>query len=366
MHTYQILKVVFRCFLGFAAIAFGWGPALEARVLMSVADIAEIATPSVVNIRTTQYTPNKDPNLDLYQFFLNGRIPQNVTTHSVGSGVLINKQGHILTNYHVIESAASIEILLAKNKRKYQAKVVGSDPKTDLALLKIEANTLLKPIDMGNSDAIRIGDVVIAIGNPFGYSHTVTSGIISAKGRVLGSGPYDNFLQTDAQIHPGNSGGPLIDARGRLVGINTAVSEEGAGLGFAIPVNLARDVMKDLLAFGKARRPWLGIVGKNILSQDDIEAGGPVISGVHGVIVSNLIVEAPAHKAGVKIGDIITTTDNKKIVDMNQLQRHIALKGNNDRVRLKIYRRGKGYLTTTATLEETPKAEDLPQERDIF
>lgn len=338
----------------------------DGRVLMSVADIAEQAVMGVVNIRTIQYVPNKDPNLDLYQFFMNGRIPQNQATHAVGSGVLIDKRGHILTNYHVIEGASAIEVLLAKGKQKYRAKVVGSDPKTDLALLKIEANVQLVPIDFGDSDAIRIGDVVVAVGNPFGYSHTVTSGIISAKGRVLGSGPYDNFLQTDASIHPGNSGGPLIDARGRLIGINTAVSSEGAGIGFAIPINLAKDVMKDLLAYGKARRPWLGIVGKNILSQDDIDAGGPVISGVSGIIVSNLIIDAPANKAGLKIGDIVTTADQEKILDLNQLQRFLIRKGSGDRVKLKVYRRGKGYLYATIVLEETPKADDLPQEKDLF
>lgn len=340
--------------------------ALQARVLMSVADIAEHAVEGVVNIRTVQYVPNKDPNLDLYQFFMNGRIPQNQPNHAIGSGVLIDKRGHILTNNHVIENATAIDILLAKSKQKYRAKVVGTDPKTDLALLKIEANIPLQPIDMGDSDAIRIGDVVVAVGNPFGYSHTVTSGIISAKGRVLGSGPYDNFLQTDASIHPGNSGGPLIDARGRLVGINTAVSDEGAGIGFAIPINLAKTVMKDLLAYGKTRRPWLGIVGKNILSPEDIEAGGPLISGVTGIIVSNLIVEAPANKAGIKIGDIITMADQEKILDLNQFQRLLAKKGLGSRVRLKIYRRGKGYLFATVAMEETPKTEDLPQEKDLF
>ena len=338
----------------------------HARALISVADVAEQAVKGVVNIRTTQYIPNKDPNLDLYQFFMNGRIPQNQATHSVGSGAIIDRKGRILTNYHVIEHASSIEILLSTGKQKHRAKVIGTDPKTDLALLQIDANIPFVPLDLGDSDALRIGDAVLAIGNPFGYSHTVTSGIISAKGRVLGSGPYDNFLQTDASIHPGNSGGPLIDTRGRLIGINTAVSNEGAGIGFAIPINLAKDVVKELIAYGKTRRPWLGIVGKNILSQDDIEAGGPVISGVTGIIVSNLIVDAPANKAGLRIGDVVMMADKENILDLNQLQRFLLHKGTGDRVKLKVYRRGKGYLYPTITLEETPKTQDLPQERDLF
>lgn len=342
------------------------GEAASARTLMSVADVAEQAVKGVVNIRTTQYVPNKDPNLDLYQFFLNGRIPQNQATHSVGSGAIIDRKGHILTNYHVIEGASSIDVLLSSGKQRLRTKIVGTDPKTDLALLQLDGNVSYVPLDLGDSDALRIGDAVIAIGNPFGYSHTVTSGIISAKGRVIGSGPYDNFLQTDASIHPGNSGGPLIDTRGRLVGINTAVSNEGAGIGFAIPINLAKEVVKELIAYGKTKRPWLGIVGKNILSQDDIEAGGPVVSGVTGIIVSNLIVDAPANKAGLRIGDIVMMADNEKILDLNQLQRFLLRKSTGSRVKLKIYRRGKGYLYATIALEETPKAQDLPQERDLF
>ena len=352
----------------FYCIASGWlvSDIATARTLMSVADIAEQSVKGVVNIRTTQYVPNKDPNLDLYQFFLNGRIPQNQATHSVGSGAIIDRKGHILTNYHVIEGASTIDVLLSTGKQRYHTKIVGTDPKTDLALLQLDGNVAYVPLDLGDSDALRIGDAVIAIGNPFGYSHTVTSGIISAKGRVIGSGPYDNFLQTDASIHPGNSGGPLIDMRGRLIGINTAVSNEGAGIGFAIPINLAKEVVKELMTYGKTKRPWLGIVGKNILSQDDIEAGGPVVSGVTGIIVSNLIVDAPANKAGLRIGDIVMMADNEKILDLNQLQRFLLRKTTGDRVKLKVYRRGKGYLYATIALEETPKAQDLPQERDLF
>lgn len=339
---------------------------VQARTLLSVADIAEQAILGVVNIRTTQYVPNKDPALDLYQYFLNGRAPLNQSTHAVGTGVIINKQGHVLTNAHVIENASVIEILLGKNKQKLRAKVLGVDPKTDLALLKLDGNAALSPLNLGDSDALRVGDVVIAIGNPFGYSHTVTSGIISAKGRVIGNGPYDNFLQTDAAIHPGNSGGPLLDTRGRVIGINTAVSSEGAGIGFAIPINLAKQVSRDLLAYGKAKRPWLGMVGKNILSSDDIEAGRGDDVGVYGVIVTNLVVDAPAHKAGLRIGDVVLTVDDQKITDLNQFQRVLVSKQPSGKVKLKIYRRSKGYLHATIPLEETPKAEELPQERDLF
>jgi serine protease Do len=336
------------------------------KVMLSFADVAEKAIPGVVNIRTTQYNPKKDPALDLYQFFLNGRPPTNLSTHAVGSGVVIDKKGYILTNAHVIEGASVIEVLLAQNKQKLTAKVIGNDLKTDLALLKITSNVSLVPLELGDSDALRVGDPIIAIGNPFGYSHTVTSGIISAKGRVIGNGPYDNFLQTDASIHPGNSGGPLLDVQGRVVGINTAVSEEGAGIGFAIPINLAKRVSADLTAYGKTRRPWLGMVGKNILSADEIASPSAGILGAYGVIVSNLIVNAPAQRAGLRIGDVVLSADGKKITDLNQLQRILLDKKLRASVKLKIYRKKKGYLIATIPLEETPKTEDLPQQRDLF
>ncbi len=337
----------------------------QAKVYESFADIAERAIPGVVNIRTTTYTANKDPSLDLYQFFLKGVIPRSASTHAVGSGVIIDNQGHILTNYHVVQGASVIEVLFAKTKRKVTAKVVGTDPKTDLALLSLTLPKDATPLDLGDSDSLRVGDVVLAIGNPFGYSHTVTSGIISAKGRVIGQGPYDDFLQTDAAIHPGNSGGPLLDIRGRVIGINTAVSSDGPGIGFATPINLAKVVTRDLVRYGKVKRPWIGIVGKNILSRDEIESSAE-LEGIYGVIISNLIVEGPAYKAGLKIGDLIMGFDKEKIADLNHLQRLMAGKEPTDQVRLKIYRRAKGFSYVNLSLTELPKSGDLPIEKDLF
>lgn len=353
-----------RCFA--AAIFFLLASHGEAKLLVSVSDIAEQSILGVVNIRTTSYIPKADPALDLYKFFLDGRIPTATSTHAVGSGVIIDKKGHILTNVHVIEGASVIEILFAKSKQKVRGKIIGTDPKTDLALLQVDGTLpTLNPLDLGDSDALRIGDAVIAVGNPFGFSHTVTSGIISAKGRVIGTGPYDNFLQTDASIHPGNSGGPLIDLRGRVIGINTAVSKEGQGIGFAIPINTAKDIVRDLLAYGKVRRPWLGMVGKNILSHDDIDTGIDP-TGVYGVIVANLVIDGPGYKAGIRIGDLIMTMDDTKLTDLNHFQRLLGSKSPADKIRIKLYRRGKGILHATINLEETPKAEDLPMEKDLF
>lgn len=343
--------------------ALPWG-ADGAAHLQSFADIAEDALPGVVNIRTTSYIRGKEEWLDPYQFFLHGMVPQARSTTSLGSGVIIDGRGNIVTNHHVIAGASVIEILFSDSKRKVRASVKGSDPKTDLAVLSL-GTPEGRPLDLGDSDSLRIGDVVLAIGNPFGFSHTVTSGIISAKGRVLGTGPYDNFLQTDAAIHPGNSGGPLIDTRGRVIGINTAVSSKGAGIGFAIPINLAKAVVRDLLRHGKVIRPWMGVVGKNILSRDDVESGADPV-GVYGVIVANLIVDGPAHKAGLAIGDLIVGIGDEKVLDLNHLQKMLSDQAPSDRVRLKIFRRGSSFKQLVVTLEEIPKHQDLPDEKDLF
>ena len=349
------------CILALLAAA----PSARGAVYTSFADVAERAIPGVVNIRTTIYNGNKDPSVDLYQFFLRGTLPRTAATHSVGSGLVIDAQGHILTNNHVVDGASVIEVLFAKSKRQVRAQVIGVDVKTDLALLQIQLPPGVVPLDLGDSDALRVGDLVLAIGNPFGYAHTVTSGIISAKGRVIGAGPYDDFLQTDAAIHPGNSGGPLIDIRGRVIGINTAISAEGPNIGFAIPINLARSIVKDLIRYGKVKRPYIGLVGKNILSSDEVETGDQRGS-VYGVIITNLIVDGPGHKAGLRIGDLIMGFDQEKVDDLNHLQRLMGGKEPTDRVRLKIFRRGKGFMNIGLGLEEFPKVNDLPIAKDLF
>jgi S1-C subfamily serine protease len=336
-----------------------------ARVLPTFADIVDRAKPGVVNIRTTTVVRHKEPRLDPYQFFLKERLPTISSSQSLGSGVIVDRQGHILTNFHVIQDATKIEVLFANMKKKITAEVVGSDPKTDLALLKVVLPAGLHPADLGDSESLRVGDIVLAIGNPFGYAHTVTSGIISATGRVIGTGPYDNFLQTDAPIHPGNSGGPLIDIRGRVIGINSAVDSDAHGIGFALPINLAKRVMQDLLKHGQVVRPFLGVVGRNILSADEVgDKFDPV--GVYGVLVSNLVVEGPAHLQGVKMGDLIMGIEQQKVTDLNLLQRKLGDYKPKDKIKIRFYRRGQGYFEKVITLGVTPKAEDLPKEKDLF
>lgn len=329
------------------------------------ADIAERAISGVVNIRTRSARSRSTGQLDIYEYFLGGKIPQQSST-SIGSGLIIDNQGHILTNNHVIEGATAIDVLFANNREKVRARVIGRDPKTDLALLQVSPKSAQTSLTLGNSDALRIGDPVLAIGNPLGFSHTVTSGIISAKGRVIGAGPYDNFLQTDAAIHPGNSGGPLIDMRGEVIGINTAVSSEGQGIGFAIPSNMAKIVIRDLQKYGKVRRAFLGVVGKNILSDEDLEDGRAKTGGVYGFLVTNLVVDGPAAKAGLRLGDLVVGFDQEKVTDLNHMQRLLSTKSPSERLRLKVFRRGRGFLHLRVLLRETPSADRLPAERDLF
>lgn len=361
------MNAKFRLKYRFVALAFlllqaetSW-----AKVYQSFAGIAEKVIPGVVNIRTTQMIANREAWLDPYQFFLRGRLPQTSKTHSLGSGIVISPNGYILTNHHVIKHASKIDVLLAKSKKSYTAKIIGIDQKTDLALLKIKSKQRFYPLDFADSDKLRVGDIVLAVGNPFGFAHTVTSGIISAKGRVIGTGPFDSYLQTDASIHPGNSGGPLIDIRGRVVGINTAVSSEGHGIGFALPANLVQSVVRDLKKYGKVIRPWLGVVGRNILSTDQLEEDHDP-AGVYGVLVDNLIVDGPAYKAGLRIGDLIMGLDQHKILDMNDLQRQLSDKSPADVIRLKIYRRGRGFVQIKIRLSVIPSAQELPEEKDLF
>lgn len=335
-----------------------------AKVYQSFANTAQRSISSVVNIRTTHYISGKDPILDPYHFFLQGRLPKAGKSYSLGSGVIISKNGYILTNHHIVKGASSIHVLLAKKKR-LEAQIIGSDYKTNLALLKVKSTKNLQALDLGDSNKLRIGDIVLAIGNPFGFAHTVTSGIISAKGRVIGAGPLDNFLQTDAAINPGNSGGPLIDIRGRVIGINTATSSTGVGVGFAVPINTAKKVINDLKKYGKVIRPWLGIVGKNILSAEDLgDTYDP--TGVYGVIIENLIIDGPAFKADLRIGDLIMAIDNKKVIDMNDLQKKLSKKKPNDQITLKIYRRSRGIISINISLSTIPSARELPSEKDLL
>ncbi|MFB3924648.1 MAG: DegQ family serine endoprotease [Syntrophales bacterium] len=321
---------------------------------LSFADLADKVKPAVVNISTTkiiktggrqQYgSPFGDEFFDRFfggedffrRFF--GDIPQReFKQRSLGSGFIITKDGYIFTNNHVIEKADKIKVKLS-NGKEFDAKVIGRDAKTDIALIKIQPAGSLPVVELGDSDRLRVGDWVVAIGNPFGLEQTVTAGIVSAKGRVIGSGPYDNFIQTDASINPGNSGGPLFNLEGKVIGINTAIVAHGQGIGFAIPINMAKDILGDLKSKGKVTRGWLGVSVQDIT--DDI-ASSLKLRDKEGALIGDVVKGDPADKAGLKTGDIIVEIDGKKIHDTHELLRIVAALPVGKKVDVKAIRDGK-------------------------
>src|SRR5579885_336214 len=301
--------------------------------LPSFAGLVEKLKPSVVNISTTSvvrtrgFSPfssspfgEEDPFEEFFKRFFGEAPQQEFRQHGLGSGFIISGDGYIVTNNHVIDKAQDIQVILADGE-KYKAKVIGKDSKTDLALLKIKPKEKLQAVTFGDSDKLRIGDWVIAVVNPFGLGHTVTAGIVSAKGRVLGLGNYDDFMQTDAPINPGNSRGPLFSLQGQVVGVNTAIVAGGQGIGFAIPINLAKSVITQLKSTGKVVRGWLGVLVQQITP--DI-AEGLGLAEPKGALVSDVTPGSPADKAGIRRQDIITEFKGQQINDMQELPRLVA------------------------------------------
>ena len=304
--------------------------------LPSFSGLAKELSPSVVNISTVQVVkggaqmivPNlKGPFEDFFgddffeKFF--GEQQKDFKRQSLGSGFVINKEGYILTNNHVIENASEIIVTFSEEKREYKAEVIGSDAKLDIGLIKIEADHDLPVATLGDSDLLSIGDWVMAIGNPFGLGGTVTAGIISQKGRVLGAGPYDDFLQTDASINPGNSGGPLFNLSGEVVGINTAIIARAQGIGFAIPINIVKEVLLQLRQAGRVSRGWIGVSIQSLTPELAEHFG--IRKSDSGVLISAVTPGDPAEKAGIKGGDIIIEFNGKPITELGQLPRTVAI-----------------------------------------
>ena len=317
------------------------------------AEIAKALKPAVVNISTKRVEKGVQPGNpfgpdDPFQRFFKQFENQGPrTVRSLGSGFIINPGGYIVTNNHVVDGATTIQVKLADG-RELSAKVVGRDAKTDLALIKVEA-TGLPVIPLGDSSRLQVGEPVMAIGNPFGLEQTVTSGIVSAIGRVIGQGPYDDFIQTDASINPGNSGGPLIDARGQAVGINAAIfSQSGGsvGIGFAIPVDQAKSVVTQLAATGHVARGWLGVSIQPLTPE---LAKGFGLPAANGALVASVQDGSPAARAGVKAGDVITEYDSRKVGRSSDLPRMVADTPAGRPVSLTVVRDGKP-LTLTATI----------------
>jgi len=303
--------------------------------LPSLSGLVKSVRPSVVNISTTSVI--KGPNMhdrffgqqnpfrdffgeDFFEKFFGDSPKKEFKQRSLGSGCIIDREGYIITNNHVIEKAQTIKVKLIDGK-EYDATVVGRDPKTDLALIKIDAKNALPSAAFGDSDNLEIGDWVVAIGNPFGLETTVTAGIVSAKGRVIGAGPYDDFIQTDASINPGNSGGPLFNLKGEVVGINTAIVSGGQGIGFAIPINMAKELLPQLKSKGKVTRGWLGVVIQKITPEIAKTFG---LKETEGALVSDVTEDGPAEKAGIKRGDVIVSFNGKAIKEVDTLPKLVG------------------------------------------
>jgi serine protease Do len=314
----------------------------------SFAELAERLGPTVVNVQVTKVAPVGNmqgmPDLDgpsgeFFQRFFRDRMPRRepYRMQGSGSGVIISQDGYILTNNHVVDGAQEVTVTMA-DKQVYKARVIGRDDKTDLAVLKIAAIGALPVAPMGNSTDLKVGEWVVAIGNPFGLGHTVTAGIVSAKGRVIGAGPYDDFIQTDAPINPGNSGGPLFNMNGEMVGINTAIIASGQGIGFAIPADLAKPLIPQLVTTGGVTRGYLGV---SIQSVTPELAKAMKLDERQGALVSEVVSGGPAAKSGIRQGDVIVGFNDEPIKDAHDLPAMVAKTPVGEHVTVTLRRDGK-------------------------
>jgi serine protease Do len=342
--------------------------ALAPQGLPAFVPLVKKMRPVVVHISTTQVGESggpalenplgeEDPFGDFWRkFFGNPPGPRGpYRQRGLGSGFVIDRDGTILTNNHVVDNAQKITVRLADD-REYEAKVVGKDPKTDIAIIKIDGQRNLAVATLGDSDRLEVGEWVMAIGNPFGLDNTVTSGIVSAKGRRIGQGPYDNFIQTDASINPGNSGGPLINLRGEVVGINSAIfSQSGGniGIGFAIPINLVKELLPQLRGKGKVTRGYLGVSIQKVTPEIAESLG---LEKASGALVAGVMKDGPAERAGVKVGDVVVEFDGREVKDSSDLPLLVARTAVDKRVRLKVLR-DKAEVALSAVVGELKEEE---------
>jgi serine protease Do len=345
--------------------------------LPSLTGLAKKLKPTVVNIRTTKLVRSPldeffrgfgdAPDFfgdEFFKRFFGDRQPREFKQKSLGSGFIIDKAGHILTNNHVIEKAEEIKVKLS-NQKEYDAEVIGTDPKTDLALIKIKAADDLPVVHMGDSDTLEVGEWVVAIGNPFGLEQTVTTGIISAKGRVIGAGPYDDFLQTDASINPGNSGGPLFNLKGEVVGINTAIVAGGQGIGFAIPVNIANRLLPQL----KKGRVVYGYLGVYIQDLTPELADSFGLQETQGVLISDVIPDSPAEKGKIEKGDVVLEYNGQQVEDRFQFTKMVGNTPVGKKTKILVLR-DKKHKTLWVSIGEIPEKQQVaattpkPEETD--
>ncbi|MDR1126077.1 MAG: Do family serine endopeptidase [Deltaproteobacteria bacterium] len=341
--------------------------------------LAKDAGPAVVNVSIERTTTVRQPSMPIPPEFFRGSpfgddfmdeffggprsAPRERRQSSMGSGFLISGDGYLVTNNHVVDGADVIKVKIrgknGKVEETYDAEVVGADRETDLALLKIKADHELPHIEFGDSDALEVGEWVVAIGNPFGLDNTVTAGILSAKLRNIGSNTLVRFLQTDASINPGNSGGPLLNMDGQVIGINTAIAANGQGIGFAIPSSLAKEIIDDLKADRKVSRGWLGVSIQNV---DEATAKALSLPKAAGALIGGVMPDQPADKAGLEAGDVILTVDKSEIADADELMRTIAAMKPGAAVNVEVWRDGKKQ-TKKVVLSERGGGQDEPDKK---
>jgi serine protease Do len=356
-HSFKISKLyIYPVIIIILGLCLDRGASAQAGMPGSFAELAEQQSYVAVNISTTRTAKGVGRLSPFFgrefrdffgdEFFRRffGEIPEEqLKQQSLGSGVVVSEDGYILTNNHVVAEADEILVTLSNKEKSEakQAKLIGRDPKTDLALVKIEVDGILRAAKLGDSDKLRVGDWVVAIGNPFGLGSTVTAGIVSAKGRTLGAGPYDNFIQTDASINPGNSGGPLFNLDGEVVGINTAIFTRtggSIGIGFAIPINMAKSVMRQLKEKGKVLRGWLGVTIQVVTPKIKEKFG---LESEQGALVAEIAKDSPADKGGLKRGDVIVSFAGQKVKEMSALPPMVAGTPVGKKVEIIVLRKGK-------------------------
>ncbi len=321
----------------------------------SFAPLVKKEMPAVVNISTRQVikvqqqSPFGDPQMDeFYYHFFGGRPQREQVRQSLGSGFIISPDGYILTNNHVVDKAKDIKVALADG-RVFDAKLIGRSREIDIALIKVEVDNLPSVV-LGDSDALEVGDWVVAIGNPFGLSETVTAGIVSAKGRVIGAGPYDDLIQTDAAINPGNSGGPLFNTKGEVVGMNTLIIAQGQNLGFAVPITMVKGLLPSIKEKGRPDMGWLGVTAQQLTP--DLAAALSLAEPI-GALVTGVVHGGPAEKAGLQRGDVIIALDSKKVLDPAELPRMVAFGHIGKTVKLKVIRQNRS-MDISAVIELKP------------
>ncbi len=325
----------------------------------SFAPLVEAVQPAVVHVFTSKKVDLSE-RFQGFPFFFGPHgmpdAPGELLQKGQGSGFVISPDGEILTNNHVVDDVENVKVRFLDG-RVLKADVVGTDPSIDVALVRVRAEKPLPVLALGSSDAMKVGDWVVAFGNPFGFSHTVTAGIVSAKGRVIGATSYDDFIQTDAAINVGNSGGPLVDVSGRVVGINTAIAGQGTGIAFAVPIDMVREILEDLRTKGTVARGWLGI---QMQAVDPDLAEALALPGGHGALVTEVYPDTPASRGGLESGDVVTALDGEAVEDSSALLRAVGRHRPDDKVAVTVLRQGKAK-ELHLTLAERPSEDELAQ-----